>query len=416
MEILGGPYYAVAGAGESHGPGITTIVYGCPPGFKISREAIQVYLDRRRPGGTRHGTPRQEKDKLLLLSGLYQEDHVLLTSGPELQAAVGDALFSTPSYEEGYTTGEPISAVVLSTGTRSSHYTQFEGSEGEVRPGHTDLVKYYQSGGNVDIRGGGRSSYRSTISDVIGGSVARIILGKLFGTHFLSSIVQVGPLKARYTLQNYYANVLNETKESSFPGQAITVVEELLEASEIRSLDEEFAREAAELIKQTRIDGDSLGALVEVTAVNVPPLVGEPLYNSLKARLMGTLGGLHAAQSCEIGDGLEVVARRGSENNDPIRRQGYQANSHGGLIGGITTGMPLVCRVGFKPTSSIVKTQQSVRKDLQEIDFQLKKGRHDPCVGVRAGVTLESRMAIELLNAVLAQEARQIDTEQFKLF
>ena len=416
MEILGGPYFAVAGAGESHGPGITTIVYGCPPGFRLSRESIQIYLDRRRPGSTRHGTPRQEKDKVILLSGLYQEDHDLLTAGPELQAAVGNDLFSTQSYEEGFTTGEPISAVVLSTGTRSNHYTQFKGPEGEVRPGHTDLVKYYQSGGFVDIRGGGRSSYRSTISDVIGGAVARLVLGELFGTYFLSSIVQVGPLKARYSLQNYFANVLDETKEAALTREAISAAEARLEASEIHSLDGEFARAAADLIKQTRIDGDSLGALVEVTAVNVPPLAGEPLYNSLKARLMGSLGGLHAAQSCEIGDGLEVVARRGSENNDPIRSQGYQANSHGGLIGGITTGMPIVCRVGFKPTSSIVKTQQSVRKDLEEIDFELKKGRHDPCVGVRAGVTLESRMAIELLNAVLAHETRHVDADQYQLF
>jgi len=155
---------------------------------------------------------------------------------------------------------------------------------------------------------------------------------------------------------------------------------------------------------------------VEVTAVNVPALAGEPLYNSLKLRLMGSLGGLHAAQSCEIGDGLAVAGRRGSENNDPIRRQGYQSNSHGGLIGGITTGMPLVCRVGFKPTSSIVTPQQSVRKNLEEIDFELRKGRHDPCVGVRAGVTLESRMAIELLNAILAHETRFVDPAHFRLF
>jgi chorismate synthase len=416
MEILGGPYFAVAGAGESHGPGITTIVYGCPPGYRLSREAIQVYLDRRRPGGTRHGTPRQEKDKVLLLGGLYQEDHTQLTAGPELQASVGDVLFSTPSYEEGISTGEPISALVLSTGTRSSHYTQFKGPKGEVRPGHTDLVKFYQSGGFVDIRGGGRSSYRSTISDVIGGSIARLVLGELFDTYFLSSIIQVGPLKSRFSLQNYFANVLSETKEPTLTREAISAAEARLEASEIHSLDREFAQEAGELIKQTRINGDSLGALVEVTAVNVPPLAGEPLYNSLKVRLMGSLGGLHAAQSCEIGDGLGVVKRRGSENNDPIRRQGYKANSHGGLIGGITTGMPLICRVGFKPTSSIVKTQQSVRKDLQEIDFMLRKGRHDPCVGVRAGVTLESRMAIELLNAVLAHETRHIDANQFKIF
>ena len=416
MEILGGPYFAVAGAGESHGPGITTIVYGCPPGFMLSREAIQVFLDRRRPGGTRHGTPRQEKDKVILLSGLYQADHERLNAGPEIQALLGQTAFSTPSYEAGYTTGEPISALVLSTGTKSSHYTQFEGPKGEVRPGHTDLVKYYQSRGFVDIRGGGRSSYRATISDVIGGSIARLLLKELFGTVFLSSIVQVGPLKAKRTLMAHFAERIAETKDQALSAQAIALVEARLEASEIRSLDAEFAQEAAELIKQTRIDGDSLGAMVEVTAVNVPPLAGEALYNSLKGRLMGSLGGLHAAQSCEIGDGLDVVARRGSENNDPIRRQGYQANSHGGLIGGITTGMPLVCRVGFKPTSSIVKEQQSVRKDLEEIDFQLKKGRHDPRVGVRAGVTLESRMAIELLNAVLAHETRHVDPQHFQLF
>jgi chorismate synthase len=416
MEILGGPYYAVAGAGESHGPGVVTIVYGCPPGFWLSREAIQAYLDRRRPGGTRHGTPRQEKDKVLLLSGLYQDDHDQLTAGPELQAATGEATFCTSSYEEGYTTGEPISALVLSTGTKSSHYTQFKGPKGEVRPGHTDLVKYYQSRGFVDIRGGGRSSYRSTISDVIGGSIARLVLEQVFGTRFLSAIVQVGPLKAGAGLQQMFSNLVAGEREQTLTEETINAVEAHIDSAEIPSLDPEFATEAADLIKQTRIDGDSLGAVVEVVAVNVPPLAGDPLYNSLKARLMGALGGLHAAQSCEIGDGLQVVARRGSENNDPIRRQGYQANSHGGLIGGITTGMPLVCRVGFKPTSSIVKEQQSVRKDLEEIDFQLKKGRHDPCVGVRAGVTLESRMAIELLNAVLAHQTRHINRDHFQLF
>nr|HMQ53459.1 chorismate synthase [Anaerolineae bacterium] len=138
--------------------------------------------------------------------------------------------------------------------------------------------------------------------------------------------------------------------------------------------------------------------------------------DSLKVRLMGALGGLHAVQPCGIGAGQAIVARRGSENNDPIRRTGYQTNNQGGLIGGITTGLPLVCRVGFKPTSTIVKPQQSVRKNLDEIDFELKKGRHDPCVGVRAGVTLESRLAIELLNAVLMHQTRHIEPANFKLF
>jgi len=193
-------------------------------------------------------------------------------------------------------------------------------------------------------------------------------------------------------------------------------VQARLEDAEIHSLDADFAQAAGQLIKETRIAGDSLGAAVEVVAVNVPALLGEPLYHSLKVRLMGTLGGLHAVQSCEIGAGRAVVARRGSENNDPIRSHGYQRNSHGGLIGGITTGMPIVCRVGFKPTSTIVLPQRSIRKNYEEIDFLLKKGRHDPCVGVRAGVTLESRLAIELMNALLMHQAQHVAPEHFALF
>jgi chorismate synthase len=209
---------------------------------------------------------------------------------------------------------------------------------------------------------------------------------------------------------------LIDNKTTTIDLAEIERVQTQMANAEIYSLDEAFAQEAGELIKQTRIDGDSIGAAVEVVALNVPALVGAPLYNSLKLRLMGSLGGLNAAQSCEVGDGFEVVLRRGSENNDPIRQSGYQANSHGGLLGGITTGMPLVCRVGFKPTSTIVKPQQSVRKNLEEMDFLLEKGRHDPCVGVRAGVTLESRMAIEVMNAVLAQQSQFVDSQKFRLF
>ncbi|MEZ4594404.1 MAG: chorismate synthase [Chloroflexota bacterium] len=414
MEILGGPLFSVAGAGESHGPGITTLVFGCPPGLPLSRSQIQAYLDRRRPGSNRHGTPRNEKDKLLLLAGLYQDDHDALTTGPEIEATVDGTPFTTTSYETGFTTGEPISALVLSSSTKSRHYDQFAGPTGAVRPGHTDLVKYHKARGHVDIRGGGRSSYRSTISDVIGGSIARIFLQETFDTVILSSISQVGPLKAQRSLSDHFMELLREG--SPISADQIEAIQQQLETAEIHSLDADFAAAAGDLIKQTRIDGDSIGAAVEVVAVNVPALAGDPLYNSLKLRLMGSLGGLHAAQSCEMGDGFQVVSRLGSQNNDPIRRSGYQSNSHGGLLGGVTTGMPLVCRVGFKPTSTINKPQQSVQKNLAEIEFELEKGRHDPCVGVRAGVTLESRLAIELLNAVLMHQARAVDPNQFKLF
>ena len=416
MEILGGPLFAVAGAGESHGPAITTMVFGCPPGLKISRAAVQSYLDRRRPGSNKHGTPRNEKDKVIFLSGLYNEDEDRLVQGGELSAQIDGVESKTNGYEEGYTTGEPISAIVLSTSQKSGDYAQFSGLDGAVRPGHTDLVKFYKSRGYVDVRGGGRSSYRSTISDVIGGSIARLFLAQQFGTVILSSISQVGPLKASCSLAAHFEQKIQDTQNLHISAADISAIETLLDESEIRSLDADFAREAGQLIKQTRIDGDSLGAAVEVIALNVPALVGEPLYQSLKVRLMGALGGLNAAQSCEIGAGSEAIGRHGSENNDPIRSTGYQRNSHGGLMGGITTGMPLVCRVGFKPTSTIIKPQLSVRKNLAEIDFQVEKGRHDPCVGVRAGVTLESRLAIELLNAVLMHQAQRVDAGNFELF
>ncbi|MGB0386010.1 MAG: chorismate synthase [Ardenticatenaceae bacterium] len=416
MEILGGPLFGVAGAGESHGPGVTTMVFGCPPGLRVSRLEVQTYLDRRRPGSNKHGTPRNEKDKVVFLSGLYDEDHDRLTSGPEIRITVEGKETKTESYEEGYTTGEPIAALVLSTSKKSRHYEQFAGPQGEVRPGHTDFVKYHKAQGFVDIRGGGRSSYRSTISDVIGGSIARLYLQEHFGTVFLSSICQVGALKANQTLAERCEEVWRHYEGQTIPLEAIHELEEQLKSGEIHTIDHEFARQAGQLIKETRKTGDSLGARVEVVALNVPPLIGDPLYNSLKVRLMGILGGLHAVQACEMGSGIEVASRLGSQNNDPIRHTGYQSNHHGGLIGGVTTGKALVFRVAFKPTSTIVKPQKSIRKNLEEIDFMLKKGRHDPCVGVRAGVTLESRMAIEVINAVLAHQARWVDRQNFKLF
>ncbi len=415
MEILGGPLFAVAGAGESHGPAITTIVFGCPPGLYLRADDIQRYLDRRRPGSNRHGTPRREDDTVALLSGIYQDAHDTLTAGPQITVQYGDDHSVSTAYAEGYTTGEPIAAIVLSTAKKSADYAQFTGPAGEVRPGHTDLVKYKKSQGFIDPRGGGRSSYRSTISDVIGGSIARLFLAEQFGTTIVSSICQVGELRAKHSLADH-VEAMAHAGGGLILAEQLVELEAALKRAEIHSLDADFARAAGELIKRTRIDGDSLGAAVEVVAVNPPPLIGDPLYQSLKVRVMGALGGLNAVQGVEIGAGFAVVERRGSENNDPIRSSGYQRNSHGGLLGGVTTGMPLVFRVAFKPTSTIAKPQQSVRKDLTEIDFRLQKGRHDPCVGVRAGVTLESRLAIEMMNAVLMHAATHVDPESFQLF
>jgi len=348
---------------------------------------------------------------------LYSDDHDALLSGPQIQVEVDSAVSKTgASTKKASAPASLFRPSCCLPQKNLRHYNQFAGPTGEVRPGHTDLVKYHKSKGFVDIRGGGRSSYRSTISDVIGGSIARIFLAEKFNTVILSSICQVGALKASRLLSTHFEQIIQDSQNLLVPAGEIRRVEQIMSEAEIYSLDADFARDAADLIKQTRIAGDSIGAAVEVVAVNVPALVGEPLYHSLKLRLMGAMGGLHAAQYCEIGAGAGIVSRRGSENNDQIRHGGYQTNNQGGMIGGVTTGLPLVCRVGFKPTSTIVKPQLSVRKNLKNIDFQLKKGRHDPCVGVRAGITLESRLAVELMNAVLMHQSQRVDAENFKLF
>ncbi|MCL4116704.1 UNVERIFIED_CONTAM: hypothetical protein GTU68_042632 [Idotea baltica] len=351
-----------------------------------------------------------EADQVILTAGVFNDDdHDGMLTGPAFEIAAGENPSPISTYSSGFATGEPIAAFVGSASSKSGHYQQFSGDKGAVRPGHTDLVKHHKSQGFVDYRGGGRSSYRSAISDVVGGSIARSMLQQKFETRFISNIVQVGELKAKQTLAGMFDSQDPDAK-------TIDEIEAQLANSEIYSVDDQFAKSAANLIMETRKNGDSLGGVVEVVAINVPALVGEPLYNSLKLRLMGILGGLHAVRAVEVGSGNDVVTRLGSENNDPIRSSGYQSNHHGGMIGGITTGRPLVARVSFKPTSTITHAQESVRKNLSEMDFQLEKGRHDPCVAVRAGVALESRMAIELANAVLLHQSGRIHAEDFKLF
>ena len=246
MEILGGPIFGVAGAGESHGPGITTITFGCPAGVRIDRDRIQYFLNRRRPGSNKHGTPRNEADQVVLTAGVFDDsDHDTMLSGPPItisdQAAV-------KTYSCGFATGEPIAAFVATASSKSGHYAQFSGPEGEVRPGHTDLVKHHQSGGFVDYRGGGRSSYRSAVSDVVGGSIGRIFLQQHFSTVLLSNIVQVGKLKSTTSL--------SQTIGAANPDSAtIESLESQLSANEIYTLDKKFADAAADLIIETRKQG-----------------------------------------------------------------------------------------------------------------------------------------------------------------
>ena len=312
MEILGGPLFGVAGAGESHGPAVTTIVFGCPPGLRITRQEIQGYLDRRRPGSNRHGTPRHEDDQVVFLSGIYLEDTERLVSGPHIAVRAGELETWTPTYQEGFTTGEPIAALVLSAAKKSKDYEQFAGPAGEVRPGHTDLVKFHQSKGFTDPRGGGRSSYRSTISDVIAGSIARIFLREHFQT--VDPILDLSSRPAEScqdACQPLRTDSERRSEPESFRWRSFKRSKQRwIVRKSIRGMPN-LQAQAGELIKETRKQGDSLGAAIEVMALNVPALAGEPLYESLKLRLMGALGGLHAVQSCEIGSGQEVIDAEG---------------------------------------------------------------------------------------------------------
>ena len=212
---------------------------------------------------------------MILLSGLYQAHTDRLTAGAPIRVGDADQALTVSSYEEGYCSGEPLAALVLSSSKRPQDYAQFAGPQGEVRPGHTDLVKFHQSRGYADPRGGGRSSYRSTISDVIAGSIARIFLREHFQTVILSSICQVGPLKGSLTLADRLEDY-QEPGSRRFSPDAMERLEASLEGSEVHTLDPAFAQRAAEAIRETRKKGDSLGASIEVVAVNPPPLSGSP--------------------------------------------------------------------------------------------------------------------------------------------
>ena len=402
------------GAGESHGPAITTIVFGCPPGLYVRAADIQHYLDRRRPGSNKHGTPRREDDTVVLLSGLYQDDHDELTAGPPVPSADGEES-ATTGYAEGYTTGEPIAAIVLSTAKKSADYAQFCGATGEVRPGHTDLVKHYKSQGFVDVRGGGRSSYRSTISDVIGGSIARLFLRQHFGTAILSSICQVGLLQAERSLAGRCRAARAMSGRPIHAGGGMDELERAWRRPKstpwTSTLPGPRPADQADAI-----DGDSIGAAVEIVAVNVPPLRGRPLYQSLKLRLMGSLGGLNAVQGVEIGAGFAGGGAAGQpeQRPDPPQRLPEQQprrpdrRHHHRHAPGLPRGLQ---------TDLHYRQAPGVRAEKPGRDrVPLQKGRHDPCVGVRAGVTLESRVAIELLNAVLMHQPRVFTARTFASF
>ncbi len=351
-----GHLFRVTTWGESHGPAIGCVVDGCPPRLKLSEAIIQPWLDRRRPGQSRFTTQRQEPDQVRILSGVF----------------------------EGLTTGTPIALQIDNVDQRSKDYGDIAG---RFRPGHADLT-YELKYGIRDHRGGGRSSARETAMRVAAGAVARLVLGA--GVHIRGALVQMGPHAIDRARWDWNA----------MAGNPLFCPDPVAAAAWETWLDE------------VRRAGSSCGAVVEVVAEGVPPGLGAPIYGKLDADLAAALMSINAVKGVEIGDGFATAALTGEANADEMRmRDGvvtFGSNHAGGILGGISTGQPVVARFAVKPTSSILTPRASVDRQGHEVDVATK-GRHDPCVGIRAVPVGEAMVACVLADHLLRHRAQNPD-------
>ena len=342
-----GHLFRVTTWGESHGPAIGCVVDGCPPLLPLSEADIQPYLDRRRPGQSRFTTQRQEPDTVRILSGVF----------------------------EGRTTGTPIALQIDNVDQRSRDYGQIAT---QFRPGHADLT-YQLKYGIRDYRGGGRSSARETAMRVAAGAIARRVLD---GVTIRGALVQLGSHPIDRSRWDWAA-----TLENPF-----------------FCPDPVAAAEWALILEDVRKRGSSVGAVIEVTAEGVPRGLGAPIYGKLDADLAGALMSINAVKAVEIGAGFAAAALHGEENADPMRMQdgeiAFEANHAGGILGGISTGQPVVARFAVKPTSSILAPVASVDLGGNDVDVHTR-GRHDPCVGIRAVPVGEAMMACVLVDHLL---------------
>ncbi|RXZ64415.1 chorismate synthase [Pelagerythrobacter rhizovicinus] len=338
--------------GESHGPALGALVDGCPPGLELSEQQIQPFLDARRPGQSKFTTQRQEADRVKILSGTF----------------------------EGRTTGTPISLMIENTDQRSKDYSEIAAA---YRPGHADYA-YDAKYGLRDYRGGGRSSARETAARVAAGAVARLVIPEVTITAY---VVQIG--------------------NDAIDREAMNL--DTIGDNPFFCPDSWAAKRWEDLIDQARKDGSSLGAVVECVAEGVPAGWGAPVYAKLDADLAAAMMGINAVKGVEIGDGFGAAALRGEENADPMRpgENGpeFAANHAGGTAGGIATGQPVVCRVAFKPTSSILTPVDSITRDGEATQVRTK-GRHDPCVGIRGTPVVAAMMALVLADHKLLHRAQ----------
>ena len=348
-----GHLFRVTTWGESHGPAIGAVVDGCPPGVALDEADIQVHLDRRRPGQSRFTTQRQEADAVRILSGVFND-----TSGRQV------------------TTGTPIALEIQNTDQRSKDYGDIKD---KYRPGHADFT-YDAKYGIRDYRGGGRSSARETASRVAAGAVARKVLG---GVTIRGALVQVGPHKVDRANWNW-----DEIANNPF-----------------FSPDRKAVETWTEYLDKVRKAGSSVGAIIEVVAEGVPAGWGAPLYGKLDQDLASAMMSINAVKGVEIGAGMSAAELTGEENADEIRigndgKPIFLSNHAGGILGGISTGQPIVCRFAVKPTSSILAPRKTIDKQGHDTEI-ITKGRHDPCVGIRAVPVGEAMMAIVLADHFL---------------
>jgi chorismate synthase len=344
-----GTLFRVTNFGESHGPAIGCVVDGCPPGLALSEEDIQLELDRRRPGTSRHVTQRQESDQVEILSGVF----------------------------EGYTTGTPIGLLIRNTDARSKDYSNIAQT---FRPGHADYT-YFKKYGVRDPRGGGRSSARLTAPTVAAGAIAKKWLKETFGTQVRGYMSALGPLELAFVSWDH-------VPDNPFFAADTSRLEEL---------------EA--YMDALRKAGDSVGARIEVVAEGVPAGWGSPIYDRLDADIAHAMMGLNAVKGVEIGAGFRSVAQRGSEHGDEMTPAGFLTNHAGGVLGGISTGQPVTVSLAIKPTSSIRTERRSVDKAGQAVMVQTL-GRHDPCVGIRATPIAEALLALVLADHALLDRAQ----------
>lgn len=349
-----GKLFTLTTAGESHGEALIGIVDGCPPGMSLTEADLQGDLDLRKPGTSRHTTQRREEDKVKILSGTF----------------------------EGVTTGTPIALLIQNTDQRSKDYGNIANS---FRPGHADYT-YQQKYGIRDYRGGGRSSARETAMRVAAGGIAKKYLQEKYGIEIRGYMAQLGPI----TIENFDWNEVHNNPFFCPDASKVSELETYMDA--------------------LRKSGDSIGARINIVASGMPVGLGEPIFDRLEADVSHAMMSINAVKGIEIGAGFNAVTQKGSEHRDSLTPEGFTSNNAGGTLGGISSGQDLLISIALKPTSSLRLPVDSI--DVNgEVDEVITKGRHDPCIGVRATPIAEAMLALTLMDHALRHRAQNCDVQ-----